>query len=106
VFGLTLTEELVFQFPIKSGLNHKCNLEKKMVRCDWVYSFLERNSNLSVLKAQCQSSASSKGLNKEVGKFCRHPNGVYGQRGLGEEHGRTFSVDDEQNYSCYSNQAK
>jgi len=48
------------------------------------------------LKAHCQSSASSKGPNIEVGKFLRHLNGAYGQQGLWEEHGKAFSVGDDQ----------
>jgi hypothetical protein len=70
-FGLTVTNvrELAFQFADKNGLNHEFNSEKKMAGYDWVYSFLHRNPNFSILKAKGLSYAYSKGLNKEVGKF-------------------------------------
>lgn len=77
-----------------------------MVKCNCVYTLLERNPIWGVLKAHCQSSAFSKGLNVEVGKFCRHLNGVYGQQGLWEEHGKTSSMGDGYACSWYSNEVK
>jgi hypothetical protein len=96
-FGLTVTDvrELAFQFAEKNGLSHKFHLEKKMAGYDWVYSFLDRNPNLSVRKAQSVSYARSKGLNKEeVGKFFRNLSAMYDELSLWEEPGRIFNADE------------
>jgi hypothetical protein len=95
-FGLTVTDvrELAFQFAEKNGLCHKFNVEKKMAGYDWVYSFLDRNPNLSVWKAQGVSYARSKGLNKEVGKFFRNLSAMYDELSLWGEPGRIFNADE------------
>jgi hypothetical protein len=84
-FELTVTDVrgLAFHFVEKNGLNHKFNLENEMAGYDWVYSFLDRNPNLCVRKAQDLSYARSRGLNKEeAGKF------------LWAEPGRIFDADE------------
>jgi hypothetical protein len=49
---VTDVRELAFLFAEKNRPSHKFNLEKRMAGYDWVYSFLDRNPNLSVRKAQ------------------------------------------------------
>lgn len=66
-----------------------------MTGYDWVYSFLHRNPNLSVRKAQGLSYARSTGLNKEeVGKFFRNLSEMYDELGLWDEPGRIFNADE------------
>jgi hypothetical protein len=68
---------------------------KKMAGYDWVYSFLDRNPNLSMRKAQGLSYSLSKGSNKEeVGKFFRNLTSMYDKLSLLEEPGRIFNADE------------
>lgn len=56
---------IAYQFAVELNLPHKFNTEEKLAGYDWLYSFMERNPNLSIRKAEGLSVARAQGMNRK-----------------------------------------
>lgn len=71
-YGLTPLQlrKAAFEFAEKNSIKYNFNLHTRLAGIDWIYSFLKRNSSISVRKSESTSLARITGFNREeVGLF-------------------------------------
>lgn len=87
--------QLAYQFAEKLKLKHNFNNESKMAGSQWLKSFLERNSEISVRQAEGLSIERAKGLNRrEVANFFELLTSVLTENNLLDKPDRIFNMDE------------
>lgn len=88
-------QKLAYDLAISCGLSHKFNSERQLAGRDWFKSFMERNINLSLRKAEGISVLRAQGMNREeVNKYFDLLTATLQEHGLLGKPGNVFNVDE------------
>ncbi|XP_063226226.1 uncharacterized protein LOC134533020 isoform X1 [Bacillus rossius redtenbacheri] len=88
-------QKLAYDLAVSCGIPHKFNNERQRAGRDWFKSFMERNVNLSLRKAEGISVLRAQGMNREeVNKYFDLLTATLQEHGLMGKPGNVFNVDE------------